>query len=129
MIEAARKVKACLSYGMVFTLLFEEAGVDLTNEIGKPLHHFDTYSFNSLKRMGYKLQEGIWIKKVSSQVAATSSEDDKATADEERSEGTMITPSDLKKLIYHKMETISSSLTDHMNSAIDEMKNTVNASL
>ena len=47
--ETVRKVKTCLRYGMVFTLLFQDANIDLTREDGKALQHTDTYSVKSLQ--------------------------------------------------------------------------------
>ena len=40
--ETTRKANTCLSYGMVFTLLFEAAHIDLDSEDGRQLHHSDT---------------------------------------------------------------------------------------
>jgi len=62
--EAARKIKACLPYGIGFTMIFEDVGIDLTDEIGKPLHHSDTDLAKSLRRIRYHLQ-GVWLKKLS----------------------------------------------------------------
>ena len=56
--ETIRKVKTCLPYGMVFTLLFQTAYIDLNGKDGKELHHTDTYSIKSLIRMGYQLSDG-----------------------------------------------------------------------
>ena len=47
--ETIRKVMTCLPYGMVFTLLFQAANIDLTGEDGKSLQHIDTYSVKSLQ--------------------------------------------------------------------------------
>ena len=55
--EAARKARACLPYGMVFTLLFEEFGVDCTGEDAKRLLHTDRYTEKSLHRMGIQKVE------------------------------------------------------------------------
>ena len=63
--KIVRKANTCLSYGMVFTLLFEAAHVDLEGEDGRQLHHSDTYSTKSLMRMGYHLSNGQWKKKIS----------------------------------------------------------------
>ena len=56
--ETIRKVKTYLPYRMVFTLLFQVAGIDLIGEDCKALHHTDTYSAKSLQRMGYQLTDG-----------------------------------------------------------------------
>ena len=81
--ETIRKAKTCLPYGMVFTLLFQVANIDLTEEDGKALHHTDTYSSKSLIRMGYHFSDGHWKKKVLGQRAIESSSDDE---DEEMNE-------------------------------------------
>ena len=62
--ETVRLVKTCLPYGMVFTLLFQDANIDLTEEDEKALHHTNTYSAKSLQRMGYHFSDGSWKKKV-----------------------------------------------------------------
>ena len=56
--EIIRKAKTCLSYGMMFILLFQAARTDLNGEDGRELHHSDTHSTKSLMRMGYHLSNG-----------------------------------------------------------------------
>ena len=62
--ETTGKANTCLPYGMVFTLLFEAAHVNLEGEDSRQLHHTDTYSTKSLIRMGYHLSNGQWKKKI-----------------------------------------------------------------
>ena len=61
--EAVRKVKACLPYGMVLSLFFQSANIDLTGEDSKTLLHTDTYTAKTLQKMGYLLSKGTWKKK------------------------------------------------------------------
>ena len=56
--ETIRKVKTCPPYGMVFTLLFQDANIDLTGEDEKTLQHTNTYPVKSLQRMGYQFCDG-----------------------------------------------------------------------
>ena len=56
--ETTRKAHTCLPYGMVFTLIFEVAHINLSGEDSKQLHHTDTYSVKSLNRMRYHLLNG-----------------------------------------------------------------------
>ena len=81
--ETTRKANTCLSYEMVFILLFEAAHVDLEDEDSRQLHHTDTYSIKSLIRMGYHLSNGQWKKKISGQRANKSfSEDEEETKEQ-----------------------------------------------
>lgn len=52
---------------MVFTLVFEEFGVDITGEDARRLLHIDWYSDRSLHRMRYHKINGRWVKEVSCQ--------------------------------------------------------------
>ena len=74
--ETTRKANTCLPYGMVFSLLFEVAHVNLEGEDSRLLHHTDTYSIKSLIRMEYHLLNGQWKKKISRQRADKSSNED-----------------------------------------------------
>ena len=74
--DAAQKARACLTYGMAFTLLFSDSGVDLEGENNRLLHHTDTYLVKSLQRMGYHQVEGVWTKKVSGQRVVHQSSDE-----------------------------------------------------
>ena len=65
--EAAKGKRACLPYGMVFTLIFNDFGVSLEGEIAKKLLHTDTYNEKSLLRMGYIKKDNVWVKKASQQ--------------------------------------------------------------
>ena len=51
--EAPERVKACLSYGMVFILIFTKFGVNLDEEDTKRLMHTEYYNKWSIHRMGY----------------------------------------------------------------------------
>ena len=81
--EIIRKFNTCLPYGMVFTLLFQAAHIDLNGEDGRKLHYNDTYSTKSLMRMGYHLLNGHWKKKVSGQRVDKSSCEDKEETEEQ----------------------------------------------
>ena len=59
--EAARKVRACLPYGMVFILIFEEFRVDCTGEDTKRLLHTNRYTERTLHRMGNHKMDGRWV--------------------------------------------------------------------
>ena len=74
--EAARKMRFCLSYGMVFTLIFEEFGVDFTGEDAKRLLHTDRYTERTLHRMGIHKVEGRWVRRVSGQQGAETDSDE-----------------------------------------------------
>ena len=64
--SAARrsKTKAYLPYGMVFTLTFIDAGIDLDGEDFKSFTHTDYYMVHSLHHMGYQKMNDQWVKKV-----------------------------------------------------------------
>ena len=79
--EVARKSRACLPYGMVFILLFEEFGVDCTDEDAKRLLHTDRYTKKSLHQMGIQKVEGRWIRNILGQKAAESDSKDILAAD------------------------------------------------
>ena len=74
--EAAKGKRACLPYGMVFTLIFNEFGVSLEGEIAKKLLHTDTYNEKSLLRMGYIKRDNTWMKKASQQRQSDSDDDE-----------------------------------------------------
>ena len=79
--EAACRARACLPYGMVFTLLFQDAHVDLTGEDCRLLLHTDRYTVKSLTRMGFIKVDGNWIRKTSGvPVAHSEDSDDDAQA-------------------------------------------------
>ena len=82
--KTTRKANTCLPYGMVFTLIFEAAHINLSGEDNRQLHHTDTYTAKSLIGMGYHLSNGQWRKKISAQRADTSSSEDEEE-DEEQS--------------------------------------------
>ena len=81
--ETIRKANTCLPYGMVFTLLFEAAHINLDDEDSRQLHHSDTYSTKSLIRMGYHLSNRQWKKKISRQRADKSSSEDEEETEEQ----------------------------------------------
>ena len=56
--EAACRARACFPYVMIFTLLFQDAQVDLSGEDSRPLFHTDKYNIKSLTRMGFLKVEG-----------------------------------------------------------------------
>ena len=57
--EVAKRQRACLPYTIVFTLIFNEFGVDLNGESSNRLLHTDHYSEKSLHRMGYTKMDGV----------------------------------------------------------------------
>ena len=63
---------------MVFTLLFQDALVDLIGEDSRLLLHTDRYTVKSLTRMGFIKVDGNWVRKTSGVPIAHSddSEDD-----------------------------------------------------
>ena len=56
------KSQACLPYGMVFTMIFREAGIELDGENCKPLKHTDYYSIHTLNRMKFHKEGDEWIR-------------------------------------------------------------------
>ena len=56
--KTIRKANTCLPYEMEFTLIFEAAHIDLSDEDSRQLHHTDTYSTKSLNRMEYHSLNG-----------------------------------------------------------------------
>ena len=59
-----KKAHASLLYGMVLTLIFREFGVPITNEEPKRLlRHTDHYNLQTLHRMGYRKENGQWVKR------------------------------------------------------------------
>ena len=81
--ETTRKANSYLPYGMVFTLIFEAAHIDLSREDSRQLHHTDTYTAKSLIRMGYHLSNGQWRKKIFGQRADKSSSEEEDEDDEQ----------------------------------------------
>ena len=81
--ETIRKANTCLPYGMVFTLIFKAAHINLSGEDSRQLHHTDTYIAKSLIRMEYHLSNGQWRKKISGQRADTSSSEDEEEDEEQ----------------------------------------------
>lgn len=51
--EALAKVKSCLAYGMVLTLVFKKFSVPIEGETSQKLMHSDTYFDQTIHRMGY----------------------------------------------------------------------------
>ena len=86
--ETTRKVNICLSYEMAFTLIFEDAHIDLSSKDNMQLHHTDTFSAKSLNRMRYHLLNGQWWKKISGQRVDTSSREDEEEDEEQPCEFT-----------------------------------------
>ena len=61
MIEGSTKRNACLPYGMVLTLLFQEFKVSIPEDEPKRLlRHTDVYSTQSLNRMEFQKINGEW---------------------------------------------------------------------
>ena len=90
--ETTRKANTCLPYAMAFTLIFEAAHIDLSEEDSRQLHHTDTYFTKSLNRMGYHLLNGQWRKKISGQRVDTSlSEDEEKDEDQHQEVATTAT--------------------------------------
>ena len=64
MCEAANKTHASLPYGVVLALIFREFGVPITDEESKRLmRHTNHYNLQTLHHMGYKKENGQWVKK------------------------------------------------------------------
>ena len=64
MCEAATKAHASLSYEMILTLIFREFRVPITDEEPKRLlRYIDHYSLQILHRIGYRKENGQWVKK------------------------------------------------------------------
>lgn len=58
--EAMKKSRTCLSYGMVFILIFINFAVDCEGEDGRKLLHTDRYNKRSLNHMGYLKVDDRW---------------------------------------------------------------------
>ena len=84
--EAAKGKRACLPYGMVFTLIFNDFGVSLEGEIAKKLLHTDTYNEKSLLRMGYIKKDNVWVKKASQRQSDSDDDEEDNEEDEEEEE-------------------------------------------
>ena len=54
-----------MPYGMFFTLVFTDFGINLNGEASKKLQHTDYYNSKSLHRMGFVKTDGRWVKKIS----------------------------------------------------------------
>ena len=65
MVDQMNRKSGSLSYGMLLTILFENAGIDLTNEASQNLIHSNTYNDKSLRRMGFINVKDIWLYKES----------------------------------------------------------------
>ena len=61
MVDQIKRKSGSLPYGMVLIVLFENAEIDLSNEISQKLLHSDTYNKKSLRRMRYVKVEDQWI--------------------------------------------------------------------
>lgn len=59
--EANRKSKICLPYDMVFTLIFQEFGVDYTEEDARRLLYIDRYNERSFHQIRYHKVDDRWI--------------------------------------------------------------------
>ena len=58
------KSQACLPYGMVFTLIFMEAGIDLEEEDCKTLKHTNFYNIHTLHCMKFRKKDDVWVREV-----------------------------------------------------------------
>ena len=56
--------KACLPYGMVFTLIFRETGIDLDGEDYQSLKHADYYSIQTLHCMKFEKVKNEWVRQI-----------------------------------------------------------------
>ena len=63
------KTKAYLPYGMVFTLIFVDAEIDLDGEDFKSLTHIDYYTIYTLHRMKYQKVGDEWVKEIEGEPA------------------------------------------------------------
>ena len=61
MVDQMNRKSGSLPYGMLLTVLFENAKIDLTNEVSQNLIHSNTYNDKILRRMGFIKVEDIWI--------------------------------------------------------------------
>ena len=61
MVDQMNRNLGSLSYGMLLTILFENAEIDLSNKISQKLLHSDTYNKKSWRRMGFVKIEDMWI--------------------------------------------------------------------
>ena len=61
MVDQMNRKSGSLSYGMLLTVLFENAEIDFTNEVSQRLIHNDTYNKKSLRRMRFVKIEDLWI--------------------------------------------------------------------
>ena len=75
MIEGSTKRNACLPYGMVLTLLFQDFKVPIPKDEPKRLlRHTNIYSNQSLIHMGFKKINGEWKRSKGKQKAAEEKE-------------------------------------------------------
>ena len=64
-VDQRNRKSGSLSYGMLLTILFENVGIDLTNEASQNMIHSDTYNDKSLRRMGFIKVDDMWLHKES----------------------------------------------------------------
>lgn len=80
--EIVKKSRACLPYGIVFTLIFPEFGVDCSGEDARKLPHTNRYNEQSLYHIGYSKVDDRWVYKAFGQgVTALDSLDDDEDGD------------------------------------------------
>ena len=53
MVDQMNRKSSSFSYGMLLTVLFENAEIDLINEVSQNIIHSDTYNDKSLRRMRF----------------------------------------------------------------------------
>lgn len=82
--EVAKKSRACLPYGIVFTLIFLEFGINYIGENARRLLHIDKYNECSLHHMGYRKVDDYWICRAFGQGATASGSSDEDDDDDEK---------------------------------------------
>ena len=85
MIEGFTKRNACLPYGMVPTLLFQDFKVPIPEDEPKRLlRHTDIYSIQSLIRMGFRKINGEWKRSKGRKKAAEEGESNRPSVSHQR---------------------------------------------
>ena len=63
MVDHMKRKIGSLPYGMLLTEIFEDAQIEVSNEVFQKLLHSDPYNKNSLKRMDYvKIEDNGYVK-------------------------------------------------------------------
>ncbi|CAL1412318.1 unnamed protein product [Linum trigynum] len=86
MLVVAESSNGNLPYGMILTLLFEHFSVNFSEEVGLKVTRQEFYTVTSLKKMGFEMHDGVYVRAYNPHVVHDDYDDDVAAADDEEEE-------------------------------------------